>query len=90
MNAKNQEKEESPQFEFEEITIKVPKPIMDLLKFSESVIEQSPVEFAEMAIVKTVRIMVDSGEFLPDAKALATKFKLNPVFREVINDPVTS
>jgi hypothetical protein len=61
---------------------------MDLLKFSESVIEQSPAEFAQPAIVKTVRAMVDSGEFLPDAKALSDKFKLNPVFQEIIDDPV--
>lgn len=76
-------------FGYEQVTVNVPKPVMDLLQFSESVIEQTPAEFAEMAIVKTVRAMVDSGEFLPDAKAIADKFKLNPVFQEIIDDPVT-
>lgn len=86
---KQVEKDENAgKIEYENVTIKVPKAVMDLLRFSESVIEQTPIEFIEYHVVETVRAGVDSEEFLPTGKALAEKFNLNPVFQAIINDPV--
>jgi hypothetical protein len=78
----------SKEIEYEQVTVNVPKAVMDLLRFAESVLEQSPKEWIEYYIVETVRSGLDSNMFLPDAAALVEKFNLNPVLQEILNDPV--
>lgn len=77
------------EIEYEQVTVKVPKRVMELLRFSASVLEQTPEQWIEYTIVDNVRAGLDSGQFLPDGLALAKKFNLNPVLKELINDPIT-
>jgi hypothetical protein len=77
----------SEKIEYETVTVKVPKAVMDLLRFSASVLEETPEEWIQYSVIDRVRADVDAGVFLPGTKALTDKFNLNPVF-ELINDPV--
>ena len=79
---------EKTPIEYEQVTVKVPKAVMDLLRFSESVIEQTPKEYIEWAIVEHVRAGIDARDFMPSSLDLTNKFNLNPVFQQIIGDPV--
>ncbi len=74
--------------EYEPVTINVPKSVMDLLRFSASVLEQTPKEWLEYAVMDEVRAGLDANEFLPNAFALVKKFNLNPTLEELIGDPI--
>lgn len=74
--------------EYEQMTINVPKQVMKLLKFAESTLKGTPKEWVEYILVDHVRANIDSGDFLPDATELTKMFNLNPVFKEILNDPV--
>lgn len=76
--------------EYETITIEVPKQVMELLRFSESMGKMTPKEWIEYSVVETVRSGLDANMFLPSPAALAEKFNLNPVFKEILNDTVTT
>jgi hypothetical protein len=84
-----EDEEQKQQIEYEQIEIQVPKSIMNLLRYAQDIIEQTPKEFIEYYTIETVRSQIDAGQFLPDALQLTNQFKLNPIFKEIINDPVT-
>lgn len=74
--------------EYETVTIKVPKLVMDLLRFAESVLEESPIEFIEYVVVENVKAGLLADEFMPSAKYLADKFNLNPIFKELVDEVI--
>lgn len=81
---------EKPQIEYETVTVKIPKQVMELLRFSQIAFKMTPTEYIEYNILELVRADLDSGEFLPSGKELADKFNINPIFKEILNDEVTS
>ncbi len=75
--------------EYEQVTVKVPKQVMELLRASESLLEMSPQEWLEYELVDTVRSCVDSDMFVPEPKELADKFSLNPVFKAILDTQIS-
>jgi hypothetical protein len=74
--------------EYEQVSIKIPKAVMDLLRFAQP-FGGTVEEELEYAIIENVRSRLDSGEFLT-GKELADIFKLNPIFNSVLGDPFTN
>jgi len=74
--------------EYEEVKIRVPKQVMELLRFAVPVTEMTPEEWIEYTTVDNVRAGLEANDFLPDAKALADKFQLNPVLKDILDDPI--
>ena len=73
---------------YETVTIKIPAAVMNLLRASESVTGDTPVQFLEYEVVSAVRAQIEANGFLPTGKALADQYNLNPVFEAVLNDPI--
>lgn len=69
--------------EKEQITIELPKNIMDILRFAQTTIEQTPKEWIEYKVIDAVRAALETAEFLPSGKTLAEKFGLTPIFKEI-------
>lgn len=74
------------EIEFETVTVKVPKKIMDFLRESK-VLDSTPEEYLAYSIVESVRADMDGGVFL-DPKALADVSGLNPIFKALVNDEI--
>lgn len=81
--------ETKPQIEYENITVKIPKGILDLLREVAPVTKTTPKEWVEYAIVEQVRAGLESDEFLPTPQDMAEQFKLNPIFKEITGTEVT-
>lgn len=79
--------EAKTEIEYEEITVKVPKQIMDLLRYSEKMTEKTPKEYVEYCIVECVRADLDSDVFL-SGHALAKSFNVQPIFKEITGTSV--
>lgn len=74
--------------EFEEVTIKIPKAIMDLLRDAREAIELTPQQFFEYFIVEQVRSLIDYEDyFSPTPEQMTKKYNLNPVFKEILDYP---
>jgi hypothetical protein len=82
-----QKQAEKP-IEYESISIEVPKQVMELLRFAESLAGMSPKEWIEYYIVETARSGLDSDMFVPEPKELAEKFGLNPVFKKILDETI--
>lgn len=66
------------EIEFESVTVKVPKPVMEFLRKTES----DPIEALEYTIVESTRSYIDAID--PDV--VVNLFGLNTVFAEVLGD----
>ena len=77
------EKEETAKIEYEQITLSIPKKILELLKNYECVTGSTPKEWLEYTLVDSVRSAIDGGVFTPSAKWQADNFSLNPIFKEI-------
>ena len=73
---------------FEQITVKIPKAIMNLLRYAQPVTGDTPEQDIEYGILDNVRARIESGGFLPTPKGLADKFNLNPIFKEILEDTI--
>lgn len=71
------------EIEYEEVTIQVPKQVMEFLKSVEAIIEMTAKEWIERSTVDNVRAGIDSEEFLQTPEQMANQFKLNPIFKEL-------
>ena len=74
--------------EYEQVSIKLPKAVMNLLRHTESVTDDTPEQDIEYAVVESVRSRLESGLFLPTPKILTNQYNLNPVFEAILDNPV--
>jgi len=77
------EKKTHEEIVYEEITVKVPRAIMDFLRAN----EDKPIEYIEYSIVDFMHADVEAGVF-NDPTRLAEKWCLNPVFQRIIGHTV--
>jgi len=70
---------------YEKISVKLPTPIMNLLRDAQSITGDTPEQDLEYAIIDSVRARVDSGQFFPTRKDLADKYNLNPIFKTILD-----
>ena len=73
---------------YEDVNVKIPTNIMDLLRHSQAITGDTPQQDMEYAIVESVRARIDGGQFLPTREALVKKYNLNPVFKSILDCPV--
>ena len=73
---------------YEDVNVKVPTKIMDLLRHSQAITGDTPQQDMEYAIVESVRARIDGGQFLPTREALVKQYNLNPVFKAILDCPV--
>ena len=71
--------------EYESVTVKVPKQVMDLLRYAQPITGDTPEQDIEYYVVESVRSRLDVNAFSPTAKDLTDKFGLNPVFKEILD-----
>jgi hypothetical protein len=58
--------------EFEEVKLKVPKAIMDLIRDSDKSLEETPIQYLENRIVDAVLSDIDCGDcFVPTPRGIA-------------------
>lgn len=76
----------SEQIEFEEVTLRVPKRIMDFLRKHEKRLEGGNIQgYLERNIVDCVRAEIDAATvFVPDPEDVIKTYKLGPVFKAVL------
>ena len=84
---KKPETDKTP-IEYEQVTVKIPKAVMDLLRHTQPIAGKTPEQYIEYYVVEGIRSRMDSGEFLPTSKDVADQFNLNPVFKEILNDTI--
>jgi hypothetical protein len=81
--------EPKQEIEFENVTIKVPKLIMDFLRGREKDMDETAKEYIEYNVVQIVDSDIRAGDvFVQSPKEAAEGWKLNPVFRAIINDEI--
>jgi hypothetical protein len=82
--------EPKQEIEFENVTIKVPKLIMDFLRGREKDMDETAKEYIEYNVVQIVNSDIRAGDvFVLDPEELADSWKLNPIFKAIINDEIT-
>ncbi len=64
--------------EYEQVTINVPKQVMELLRYAEP-LNGTPQSWIEYCVSDNVRAGLESGEFLPSSYELTQQFKLTPI-----------
>lgn len=74
--------------EYETLEIKVPKAVMDLLRYAQPITGDTPEQDIEYYVVESVRSRLESDGFNPTPKDLADQFNLNPVLKEILNDTI--
>jgi hypothetical protein len=70
---------------FENVSIKLPKSVMDLLRYIEPLNEEAPEAAIEYFVVESIRAGIDAGTLLPQKEALTEKFNLDSVFKAVLD-----
>jgi hypothetical protein len=65
--------------EYEQITINVPKQIMELLRFAEKGTGETPKSYIETAVLQTVRSHIEGDALIPN-EGLVEAFSLKPLF----------
>ena len=78
----------SEKIEFENITIRAPKKILDFLRAHEKDMGRTAEEYIEFNLVQGVRADLDAGDvFTPTGPEIAKYWDLNVIFKQMINDP---
>lgn len=71
------------QIEYEEITVKIPKAIMEFLKDHEGMLEEKTEDYLERCIVCSVSADIESQDcFVLSPIKMVKKYKLQPVFKK--------
>jgi hypothetical protein len=71
------------QIEYEEITVKIPKAIIEFLKDHEDMLEEKAEEYLERCIVGVVSSDIESQDcFVLSPVKLVKKYKLEPIFKK--------
>jgi len=73
--------------EYEQVTIKVPKLVMDFLRSMEKTLDETAKEYIERNVVMVVRADIDGDAFVPYPEEVTKAWGLNPIFKAVLNDP---
>ena len=82
--------EEKERIKYEQVSIQVPRAVMQLLRDSEKILGMPPQEYLEWSVIRIVRADLDVGDiFNAGVKQTLGEYGLNSVFKAVINDPVT-
>jgi hypothetical protein len=71
--------------EFELVTLRVPKKIMEYLRMMEKANSETPTEYLEYSLVDVVRAELQAQT----GKELCDLFDLNPIFKALVNDEVS-
>ncbi len=71
--------------DFEEVTIKVPRAIMNLLRNSEEIIGRSPTEQLEYSIVADIEGCIGSEVLTPTPEQIIKKYKLGNIFKTILD-----
>jgi len=71
--------------EFEEVTIRVPRAIMNLLRNSEEIIGRSPIEQLEYGVVADIEGCIGSEVLTPTPEQIIKKYKLGHVFKTILD-----
>ena len=74
--------------EYESVTVKMPKAVMDLLRYAQSITGNTPDQDIAYYAVESVKSRIEVNGFSPSPKALAAQFNLNPVFKEILDDTI--
>ena len=80
----------SEKIEYETVTIKLPKAIMSFLRQAQTVTGDTPEEDIQYYIIESIRSRIDCGGFFPSHKQLADQYHLNPIFKKILDDEITS
>jgi hypothetical protein len=79
------ETEKKVKIEFEEVTLKIPKAIMKLLRDSEKSLEETAIEYLEHSLVDMVRADIETQDcFVLTPRQVVEQYNLDPVFKEII------
>jgi hypothetical protein len=83
--ANKSEQEHLKNIEFESVTIKVPKSVMNLLRaYSEHGLGMTANEYLECNVLQVVRADLDAGDvFTVEAEEIITQYSLNPALSVV-------
>lgn len=87
-NESNKKAELKLEIEYESVTVKIPKNIMDLLRYAQKLTNESPQSFIEYYTVENIRSLMDSNGILPTSKQLNEQFSLNKIFIEILDSPL--
>lgn len=71
--------------DFEEVTIRVPRAIMNWLRNSEEVTGRSPTEQLEYGIVADIEGCIGSEVLTPTPEQIIEKYKLGQVFKTILD-----
>lgn len=81
--------EQKQEIEYETVAIKVPKRIVDFLRAHEKDMNMTAKEYIEYNVVCIVRADIDALDvFFPSAKEVADGWKLNSIFKAIVNDEI--
>jgi hypothetical protein len=70
--------------EYETVTLKVPKNVMELLRDSEKSLEETASQYLERCIVDLVRADIETQDcFVLSPRRLTERYNLDPVFKEI-------
>jgi len=74
---------EKTPIEYEEITIKVPKQVMDLLRFACKTDGDTPKDYIERNVLDAVRADIDADALIQNTD-LIKMFELKPIYIELL------
>lgn len=88
---KKSEQEQLKNIEFEQVTIKLPKNVMDLLRdYSKHGLKMTANEYLECSVLQAVKADLDAGDvFTVEAEEIINQYNLNPALSALINDPLS-
>lgn len=85
----NKKAELKLEIEYESVTVKIPKNIMDLLRFRQKLTDETPESYVAYSIVENIRSQMDVNGLMPTGRQLTDQFSLNKIFIEILDDPIT-
>ncbi len=71
--------------QFEEVTVKIPKKIMALLRANQKACGETPKEYIEYHIVDVVRANIDAEAFFSTPKQMTDAWELDSIFKIITN-----
>lgn len=73
-----------PEIEYETVTLKIPKKILELLRDSEKSLEETATQYMERCIVDLVRADIETADcFVLSPRRLTERYNLDPVFKAI-------
>jgi hypothetical protein len=83
METENIKNDREP-IEYETVTLKIPKKIMELLRDSETSLEETAIQYLERCVVDLVRADIETQDcFVLSPRRLTERYNLDPVFKQI-------